>query len=45
MVEEILEVVTLTGDDVSFEELQSIFLNRGKRLEWVIDNGGEYYIT
>jgi hypothetical protein len=30
MVEEILEAVTLTGDDLSFEELQSIFLNRRK---------------
>jgi hypothetical protein len=43
MVEEILEAVTLTGDDVSFEELQSIFLNWRKRLEWVTENGEEYY--
>jgi hypothetical protein len=45
MVEEILETITLTGDDVSFEKLQSIFLNWRKRLEWVTENGGEYYIA
>jgi hypothetical protein len=44
-VEEIPEAVTLTGDDVSFEELQSVFLNRMKRFEWVIENGGKYYIA
>jgi histone-lysine N-methyltransferase SETMAR len=43
--EEILEAVTLLSNDVTFEQLQSIFLNWMERLEWVISNGGDHYIN
>jgi hypothetical protein len=44
-VEEILEAVTLLWNEVTFEQLQSVFLNWTERLEWVISNGGDYYIN
>jgi histone-lysine N-methyltransferase SETMAR len=44
-VEEIFDVITLIWNGVRFEQLQSVFLNWIERLEWVISNGGEYYIT
>jgi hypothetical protein len=44
-VEEILEALTLIWNGVTFEQLQSVFLNWIERLEWVISNGGDYYIN
>jgi hypothetical protein len=44
-VEEILEAVTLLLNEVTFEQLQSVFLNWMERLECVISNGGNYYIN
>jgi hypothetical protein len=44
-VEEILEAITLIWNGVTFEQLQSVFLNLTDHLEWVILNGREYYIT
>jgi hypothetical protein len=44
-VEEILEAGTLLWNEVTFEQLQSVFLNWMERLEWVISNGGDYYIN
>jgi hypothetical protein len=44
-IEEILEAVTLIWNAVSFEQLQSVLLNWMERLEWVIADGGEYYIV
>jgi hypothetical protein len=44
-VEEILEAVTLIWNAVTFERLQSVFINSIERLEWVISNAAEYYIA
>jgi hypothetical protein len=40
-----LKAFTLIWNGVIFEQLQSVFLNWMERLEWVISNGGEYYIA
>ena len=32
-------------EHVTFEELHSVFLEWIKRLKWIIENNGEYYIT
>jgi hypothetical protein len=44
-IEEILEAVTLIWNGVTFEQLQTVFLNWMEHLEWVISNGGDYYIN
>jgi hypothetical protein len=44
-VEESLEAVTLICNGVTFEKLQSLFLNWMERFERVISNGKEYYIA
>jgi hypothetical protein len=43
--EEILDEVTKRWDEITFEELQNIFLGWMERLQWVIQNGGEYFIN
>jgi hypothetical protein len=43
-VEEISDAVPLIWNAMSFEQLQHVFLNWMERLEWVIENGGRYYI-
>jgi hypothetical protein len=42
---EILDAVTEIWDKVTFEELQHVFLTRMARLQWVIQNGGEYFMN
>jgi len=42
---EILDAVTELWDEVTFEELQNVFLAWMERLQWVIQNGGEYFIN
>jgi hypothetical protein len=44
-VEEMLEAVILIWNKVSFEQLQSVFLNWMERLEWVIASGAGYEIA
>jgi histone-lysine N-methyltransferase SETMAR len=41
--DELLEALTNLFDSITFEELQSVFKNWIKRLEWVIAHGGEYF--
>jgi hypothetical protein len=43
--EEILEALTLIWNGVTFEKLQSVFLNWMERLESIVSNGGEYCIA
>jgi len=42
---EILDAVTELWDEVTFEELQNVFLAWMERLQWVIQNSGEYFIN
>jgi hypothetical protein len=40
--DEIEEAITMAWNDVTFDEIQSVFHNRMNRLRWIIENGGEY---
>jgi hypothetical protein len=40
--DEIEEAITMAWNDVTFNEVQSVFHNWMNRLRWVIENGGEY---
>jgi hypothetical protein len=44
-VEKILEALTLIWNAVSLKQLQPVFFNWMERFEWVIANGGGYYIA
>jgi hypothetical protein len=39
---EIEEAITMAWNDLTFDELQSVFHNWMNRLRWVIENEGEY---
>jgi hypothetical protein len=39
----LLKALTNLFRGVTFEELQSVFYNWKRRLEWVIENNGEYF--
>jgi hypothetical protein len=38
--DEIVEVITMTWNDLTFDEVKSVFHNWMNRLRWVIENGG-----
>jgi histone-lysine N-methyltransferase SETMAR len=40
--DEIEEVITMAWNDLTFNEVQSVFHNWMNRLRWIIENGGEY---
>jgi hypothetical protein len=40
--DEIEEVITMAWNDLTFDEVQSVFHNWMNRLRWVIENGREY---
>jgi hypothetical protein len=40
--EEIEEKMRMAWNDLTFDEVQSVFHNWMNRLRWVIGNGGEY---
>jgi hypothetical protein len=40
--DEIEETITMAWNDLTFNEVQSVFHNWMNRLRWVIENGGEY---
>jgi hypothetical protein len=40
--DEIEDVITMAWNDLTFDEVQSVFHNWMNRLRWVIENGGEY---
>jgi hypothetical protein len=42
--EEIEEAITVAGNYLTFEDVQSIFYGRMRRLAWVIENEGEYIL-
>jgi hypothetical protein len=39
--DEIDEGITMAWNDLTFDEIQSVFHNWMNRLKWVIENGGE----
>jgi hypothetical protein len=39
--DEIKEVITMAWNDLTFDEVQSVFQNWVNRLRWVIENGGD----
>jgi hypothetical protein len=42
--EEILSAIRDLWNEVTSDQLQSVFFNRMRRLEYVIEHEGEYYI-
>jgi hypothetical protein len=38
------EAITVAWNDLTFEEVQSIFYDWMRRLAWVIEHGGEYIL-
>jgi hypothetical protein len=40
--DEIEEAITMVSNDLTFDEVQSVFHNWMNRLRWVIKNGGEH---
>jgi hypothetical protein len=42
--DEIEEAITKIWDELTFDEVQSVFHNEVIRLAWVIENEGEYII-
>jgi hypothetical protein len=40
--DEIEEVITMAWNNLTFNEVQSVFHNWMNRLKWVIENRGEY---
>jgi hypothetical protein len=40
--DEIEEAITMTWNNLTFDEVQRAFYNWMNRLRWVIENGGEY---
>jgi hypothetical protein len=42
--DEIEEVITMAWNDLTFDEVQSVFHNWMNRFRWVIENGAEYII-
>jgi hypothetical protein len=40
--DELEEAITMTWNDFTFDEVQSVFHNWMNRLRWAIENGGEY---
>jgi hypothetical protein len=40
--DEIEEVIMMAWNDLTFDELQSVFHTWMNRLRWVIENGGQY---
>jgi hypothetical protein len=40
--DEIEEAITIAWNDITFDEVQSVFHNWMNRLRWVIENGREY---
>jgi hypothetical protein len=40
--DEIEEAIKMGWDDLTFNEVQSVFHDWMNRLRWVIENGGEY---
>jgi hypothetical protein len=40
--DEIEEVITIAWNDLTFDEVQSVFHNRTNRFKWLVENGGEY---
>jgi hypothetical protein len=42
--EQILSIVAKFWDDLTFEDVQHVFREWIQHLEWVIANGGEYFI-
>jgi hypothetical protein len=42
--DEIEEGIPKVWDELTFDEVQSVFHNWISRLAWVIENGGEYII-
>jgi hypothetical protein len=42
--DEIEDAMTMAWNDLTFDEVQSVFHNWMNRLRWVIENGGEYII-
>lgn len=42
--EELISEIDSFFSEVTFEELQKVYKEWIKRLEWVINNNGEYYI-
>jgi hypothetical protein len=41
---QIEEVIAKMWDELTFDEVQSVFHNWMSRLAWVLENGGEYII-
>jgi hypothetical protein len=42
--DEIEEAITMAWNDLTFEDVQSVFYNWMRRLALVIENGGEYIL-
>jgi hypothetical protein len=42
--EEIEEAITMAWNDLTFEDVQSIFYDRMRRFAWVIEHEGEYIL-
>jgi hypothetical protein len=42
--DEIEEAITVAWNDLTFEDVQSIFYNGMHRLAWVIEHEGEYIL-
>jgi hypothetical protein len=40
--DEIEEAIKMAWNDLTFDEVQSVFYNWMNRLRWVIENGGQY---
>jgi hypothetical protein len=43
VVEEVITAVHRVWDDLTLDDLQSVFFNWIERFEWVIDHGRDYY--
>jgi hypothetical protein len=41
--DEIVEAITIIWEGVTFDTLQSVFQEWIQRLNWVMENNGEYY--
>jgi hypothetical protein len=42
-VQDLRRRLTEIWNDLTFEDIQSMFLEREIRLNWIIENGGDYY--
>jgi hypothetical protein len=43
--DEIEEAITMAWNDLTFDEVESVFHNWMNRLRWVFENGGEYRVS